>query len=285
MNVFNRYSKTQNTRKRGLFSRFARDIKLSLLLAVLAGAFPLSAQESEPSQEISAPEQEVASENEDTGAISYSLRRNKYFLESLRLRSLANLAIDEGEYEQSEHYSEEAVRYAQLSDDFIADQLRKRRATDAISAAREHLAWAEAAQAQKYYPSEYEKASEHFSTATAAQAEEDWETALENALLVGEDLAAVAAPPPEGTIPEGLPEFPAKYTVRPWDQFGDCFWNISDWFYGDYYKWPQLYEANKEKLPDPDNPDLLEVGTVIDIPELDEHPRLGMWDSGKPFKP
>jgi hypothetical protein len=225
-----------------------------------------------------------AAEPQNTETISYYLRRNKYFLESLRLKSLANLAIDEGEYEQSEFYSSESIRYAQLSDEYINEQLKRQNAVKAISDARKHLAWAKSAQAPKYYPDEYERAGEHFAAAVAAQTAEDWDGALENALLVEQDLALVVAPPPEGEIPADLPKFPAKYTVRPWDKFGDCFWNIAYWFYGDYYKWPVLYEANKEKLPDPDNPNLLEVGTIIDIPEIDEQVRIGMWDSGKPFK-
>jgi hypothetical protein len=256
-------------------------IKFLLVLAVLAGAGSLYAQENISPEKSAEPE---ATQNAGAETISYNLRRNKYFLESLRLKSLANLAIDEGEYAQSETYSAEAMRYAQLSDEYIAEQLKRQRALKAISNGREHLAWAESAQAPKYYPEEYERARGHFLAAQAAQSEKDWDGAIENALLIEQDLALVAAPPPEGAIPEDLPEFPAKYTVRPWDKFGDCFWNIAYWFYGDYYKWPELYEANKEKLPDPNNPNLLEVGTVIDIPELDNHVRIGMWDSGKPFK-
>jgi nucleoid-associated protein YgaU len=72
--------------------------------------------------------------------------------------------------------------------------------------------------------------------------------------------------------------------VRPWDKFGDCFWNIAYWFYGDYYKWPVLFRANRDKLPDRDNPDLVEVGTVIDIPPIKDEVRIGMWDSGIPYK-
>ncbi|MDR2660158.1 MAG: LysM peptidoglycan-binding domain-containing protein [Spirochaetaceae bacterium] len=217
-------------------------------------------------------------------SINYSLRRNRYFLESLRLKSLANLAINEGDYDMCEFYSSEAVRYAQLSDEYIAAQLKRQKALKAISDAREHLTWADGAQAPKYYPDEYQRANEHYTAALASKDAEDWDGALENALLVEQDLALVAAPPPEGVIPEDMPKFPSKYTVRPWDKFGDCFWNISKWFYGDYYKWPVIYEANKDKLPDPDNPDLIETGTIIDIPEIDNQTRIGMWDSGKPFK-
>jgi hypothetical protein len=240
------------------------------------------AEDSMPSEIFpNAPAAEIQA---DETEISYNLRRNKYFLESLRLKSMANLAITEGEYEQSEYYSSEAMRYAQLSDEYIAEQLKRKRALDAIAEAREYLAWAKLAEAEKYYPTEYEEASEHYAAACQARDIEDWPGALENALLTGRALAAVAAPPPRGVIPENLPKFPSKYTVRPWDEFGDCFWNIAYWFYKDHYKWPALYEANKEKLPDINNPDILEVGTIIDIPEIENESRAGMWDSGIPYK-
>jgi nucleoid-associated protein YgaU len=240
--------------------------------------------EAEVAEETGVPEN-VADASQDGGeTISYNLRRNKYFLESLRQRNLANLALTEGEYDMSESYSAEAVRYAQLSDEYIAEQLKRQQATRAISDARKHLEWAKVAQAPKYYPTEYESASEHYSQALAARDEEDWDGATEYAMLVEQDLAGVAAPPIEDKPPENMPKFPAKYTVRPWDKFGDCFWNIAYWFYRDYYKWPILFEANRDKLPDRDNPDLVEVGTIIDIPPIGNEVRIGMWDSGMQYK-
>ncbi|MDR2795471.1 MAG: LysM peptidoglycan-binding domain-containing protein [Spirochaetaceae bacterium] len=216
--------------------------------------------------------------------IAYSLRRNKYFLESLRLKNLANLAIVDGEYEQSEEYSAEAVRNAELSDQYIAEQLKRQRALKAVSEARSHIAWAKTVEAPKFYPTEYERASDYFDAAITAQTAEDWDGALENSLLVAEALAGVAAPPGEDFNIDDMPKNPAKYTVRPWDKFGDCFWNIAYWFYHDYYKWPIIYEANKDKLPDRNNPDLVEVGTIIDIPPIDSEARIGMWDSGRLYK-
>lgn len=228
---------------------------------------------------------EPATESANEGqTISYSLRRNKYFLESLRQKNLANLAMEAGEYEQSEEYSAEAVRNAELSDLYIAEQLKRQRALKAVSGARSHIAWAVAAEAPRYYPNEYEKATGYFDAAVAAQTAEDWDGAFENSLLVAEALAGVAAPPAEDFVIEDMPKNPAKYTVRPWDKFGDCFWNIAYWFYNDYYKWPIIYEANREKLPDSNNPDLVEVGTIIDIPQIDNETRIGMWDSGRPYK-
>jgi hypothetical protein len=229
-------------------------------------------------------ENERLSSADGEQTISYSLRRNKYFLESLRLKNLANLAIVEGEYEQSEEYSAEAMRSAELSDLYIAEQLKRQRALKAVSDARARITWAKAAEAPKYYPAEYEKATGYFEEALTASTAEDWDGAVENSLLVAEALAGVAAPPAEDFKLDDMPKSPAKYTVRPWDKFGDCFWNIAYWFYHDYYKWPVIYEANKEKLPDSTNPDLVEVGTIIDIPQLENETRIGMWDSGRPYK-
>ncbi len=44
--------------------------------------------------------------------------------------------------------------------------------------------------------------------------------------------------------------FPDSYTVVK----GDCLWNIAkkDYIYNDPFKWPRIYEANKDKIKDPD---------------------------------
>ncbi|MDR0761363.1 MAG: hypothetical protein LBF74_14855, partial [Treponema sp.] len=55
----------------------------------------------------------------------------------------------------------------------------------------------------------------------------------------------------------------------------DCFWDIAGLVYGDPYRWPILYEANRSKLEDPDNPDLLEAGTVLEIPSINGERREG----------
>jgi nucleoid-associated protein YgaU len=68
--------------------------------------------------------------------------------------------------------------------------------------------------------------------------------------------------------------------VRNWTSTRDCFWTIAGWtwVYGDNYSWRVLYEANKQKIPDPNNPNLIEPGTVLDIPSLRGETRSGMWD-------
>jgi len=81
--------------------------------------------------------------------------------------------------------------------------------------------------------------------------------------------------------------FPASYTVRPWSVSHDCFWNIAGrpWVYGNPHQWRVLYNANKAKLPDPNNPNVIEPGTVLDIPSLKGEVRQGAWDKDKTYKP
>jgi nucleoid-associated protein YgaU len=86
---------------------------------------------------------------------------------------------------------------------------------------------------------------------------------------------------------DAVAPLPAQYTVRFWENFKDCLWNIAGrpWAYGDPYQWQRLYNANRAKLSKPDNPDLIEPGTVLDIPSIRGEARQGMWDPDKTYAP
>jgi len=55
--------------------------------------------------------------------------------------------------------------------------------------------------------------------------------------------------------------WPDSYTVVR----GDCLWNIAkkDYIYNDPFKWPTIYEANKDKIKDPDLIYPQQVFTII----------------------
>jgi nucleoid-associated protein YgaU len=219
----------------------------------------------------------------DIPPVPAAVANNEYLREAWRFSNLARLAIQEGEYEASAAYSAEAVRYAALSDEYIKNLMRL---IPALSEAADRFRWAETSGAAEYYPQELDKARFDLRAAYAERRAQNWDESYRYALLVIEDLAGVAAPPPKDAPPPAhLPPSPNQYKVRPWDIFGDCFWNIAMWFYGDPWKWPLLYAANKDKLPDPDNPDWVEVGTILDLPSADGELREGYWDSGLPYEP
>jgi nucleoid-associated protein YgaU len=227
-----------------------------------------------------------------------SLRNNRYYMESLRLTDLAQESYEFGDYDGSTRYAEEALRYAQLSDEYVALQLKIKEADDAIATAKSRIDWAAQTGAAQKNPEEYGAAEEAYGEATACREEEAWDDAIAAAARVVDLLAyidgsapAVAKTPVPATPPPASPEaralLPARYTVRPWAVSKDCFWNIAGrpWVYGDPYKWRLLYNANKAKLPDPNNPDLIEPDMVLDIPSVQGESREGAWDADKSYPP
>ena len=76
------------------------------------------------------------------------------------------------------------------------------------------------------------------------------------------------------------PALPRYYVVRLITDRRDCFWRIAeyDFVYGDPWQWRVLYEANRDKIPDSDNPDWIEPGTILEIPSIAGEHREGTWD-------
>jgi tetratricopeptide (TPR) repeat protein len=234
--------------------------------------------------------------------IPRSLRNNRYFTESLRMSNLARLAYNEGDYDKSAEYAQEAVEYARQSDDYITLQLKIRETNNAITLARRQLDQTALSGIPNSYPDEYSQAREYYNSSVAYRNAEDYDQALEAANRVGPILASlqtptspvvVTAPEPEPVLvaappvpvettppPPAAPTFPAQYTVRSWELWRDCLWNIAgqSWAYGDPTRWRVIYEANRAKFPQPDNPDLIDPGMVLDIPSIRGENRQGMWN-------
>jgi nucleoid-associated protein YgaU len=221
-------------------------------------------------------------------------------MESLRLTDLAQESYEFGDYDSSARYAEEALKYAQLSDEYVALQLIIKETDDAIAAAKSRIDWAAQVGAAETNPDEYGAAEQAYGEAVEYREEEAWTEAIAAAGRVVDFLAyidgstpppiverpAPAAPPPPAEEPLP-PLLPAQYTVRPWATSKDCFWNIAGraWVYGDPHQWRRLYNANRAKLPNPDNPDLIEPGMVLDIPSIRNESREGSWEENKTYPP
>jgi hypothetical protein len=258
--------------------------------------------------------------------IPESIRNNQYYRESLRLANLAKLSYNQGDYDASANYAAEAVRYAQLSDEYVALRLKMKEANDTIAVAKNRLDWASSVNASRRYPREFGEATNYYNTSLNLRKAENWDGAIEAARRVIDALASVKAEEPvvekpvevvvekpvekpvevvvekpvekpvevvveKPVVQEPPPQepervlLPAQYTVRPWNTSRDCLWNIAGrpWVYGDSAQWRLLYNANKSKMPNPDNPDLIEPGMVLDIPSIRGEERQGLWDAEKTY--
>ena len=216
--------------------------------------------------------------------IPAGIRNNRFFLESVRLTILAQQAFDEGDYLASSEFSQEAIRFAALSDEYVYLQLRIWETDNAITAARIRLTFAATIQAAVRYPNEYSEAQAAYGEALAYRRAEGWDDAIDAAQRV---LIALAAITGLEQAVAGQVFLPAQFTVRDWLATGDSLWAISGraWAFGDPWQWRRLYEANRDRLPQPGNPNLIHPGMILDIPSIRGEIRQGMWQEGVTYPP
>ena len=83
---------------------------------------------------------------------------------------------------------------------------------------------------------------------------------------VSKPVSGASLPVPGPAIPGILGTVPAmqEYTVKT----GDSYWSIADRFYGDVQLWRIVYEANKDRMINPDNPHLIFPGMMLTIPHV-----------------
>jgi len=245
---------------------------LVLSMLIFSAAFVFAQEEAVPAQE-TAPVVEIQTPQ--------SIINNQYYLQSVRLNERAREAYEIGDYDAAATYAEQAAEYARLSDEYVSMRL----ADYAIARAHSRYTWAGSVGAATRFPSEYQTATTAYNEAIDARKSEEWDSATEAAHRVLAALLKVTGPGGQ-TGPGSEPPrpaqgaLPAQYTVRNWSTTGDCFWNIAgwSWVYGDPYQWRKLYEANKDKIPEPNNANLIEPGIILDIPSLGGEIRSGMWD-------
>jgi len=215
----------------------------------------------------------VPGEDEES-VIPSSISNNEYYLRSLQLNKLAMETYDYGDYDASAGFAQEAVRYAELSDEYVSVQL--------IAEAKRLLEWADKNNIAAKFPNNYNEGKTQYESAVDAHDNENWNEAIGAAMKSIEIFAAFeSGKKPAVVTPSG--PLARQYTVRTWRVERDCLWTIAGypWVYGDPWKWKVLYDANKDKMPEPANPNLIEPGMVLDIPSIKGETRQGMWSPNR----
>ena len=203
--------------------------------------------------------------------IPEGIRNNEFFLESLRMTKLAHDTYEIGDYDASTGFAQEAIRFAHLSDEFVSVQL--------IAEAKRLLDLADKNNIANKYPVDYKEGKFYYESSVEFHSDEDWNEAISSAVKSINIFTALNTGKSVAVGSTGSKGLPKQYTVRTWVKERDCLWNISgySWVYGDPTKWRLLYDANKSKMPDPNNPNLIEPGMVLDIPSIKNEAREGMW--------
>lgn len=212
-----------------------------------------------------------------TSVFGISFKNNTYQKLADEYTRKAQYALDAGQYADSFEYSQLAEENAQLSRAYIEAMMAKTTAEETIAMARNQLKWAESIDAQNIYPMAYTSAKENLENAEVSYDDEDYEQATEYAKLCLASLDGIKEVTP----------LPAIYIVRPWVDTKDCYWNISGrpYIYNNPLLWENLYQANKSKMPRPEDPNLILPGMKMDIPSLTGEYRSGTYDPKKEYEP
>jgi len=208
-----------------------------------------------------------------------SLHQNQYYRQSVEYTRLSQQSFDIGEYDEAAEHAIKAQEYAELSRQYIAEQVLAFRARSALTAARERMAVAERLNIQSRDRELYNSAQQYFRSANSKFDEKDFENSIadsQRVIALLRDIAPVPRETPAPT-PAALPTLAAYYEVKLNLQRRDSLWRIAgfDFIYGDPFKWPHIYEANKHTFPQPDNPNLIHPGMILRIPSLQGEVRSG----------
>ena len=187
----------------------------------------------------------------------------------------AEVAFDNGEYDLAVEYSMLAAKNSELSEAYVKTMIAKADASKQIKYAQNQLAWAEKVHGDIYYPMTYTAGKAALDAALLAFEKEDYAAAN---LFAKEALNYLAE------IKEVTP-LPQYYVVKPWAETKDCYWNISGrpYVYNNPTLWENLYQANKDQMKDPSNPDLIYPGMKMEIPSITGEYREGVYDSKKSY--
>ena len=205
---------------------------------------------------------------------SYS--NNEYQKKARELTTLAQEAFDEGNYDKAIELTAQAEDYAEKSQAYIQMMIAKSDAEKQMTIAKNQQAWALRVRGDVNYPMAYSAGTKSLENGQVAFDKEDF---------VGASAYAIEAIQAFSSIEEVTP-LPQFYIVRPWAENKDCYWNISgrSYVYNNPTLWENLYQANKTKMKDPANPDLIYPGMKVEIPSITGEYREGTYSPKAEYK-
>jgi hypothetical protein len=216
-----------------------------------------------------------------------SLLDNQYYHAAQDLLAQSQKALDAVDYDASATLAAQASDNLAKSDDYVATMTQFYRANGYLSIAKDRVAYAKSIDADTHYKAAYDTAVTAVSGARVALDGKDYPKSIDlskSAIAALANVAPVAKAPPKEPPPKEPPSaslaLPQYYTVRLQLPLRDCFWRIAGFpfVYNDPWKWRLLYDANKDLLENPRNPDLIEPGMKFVIPPLNNETREGEYD-------
>jgi nucleoid-associated protein YgaU len=214
-----------------------------------------------------------------------SLLDNDFYHAAKTQMAQSEQAYEAGDYDTAASLSAQAKENFAKSDEYVATMMMFYRANGWLSQANERIAYAKSIKADTNYKDAYNTAVAKAGAAKSALDAKTYPESIalsKSAIAALADIAPAVAEPatveqPATVEPTPLPQY---YTVRLVLPLRDCFWRIAGFpfVYNDPWKWRLLYNANKDMLERPSNPDLIEPGQRFIIPSASGEIRSGDYD-------
>jgi hypothetical protein len=256
-------------------------ITIALAFALVGGAFAEDAVTDSPAASDAAVASDAPAVNEVTEAsdapAQASLADNSFFTRGTELQAQAEAAYEEGDYDAAADLAAQAEESFNQSDLYVAKMVKMQKADDSITQASQRLAWAESVGAKISYAKQFAQATADLAAAKDAFSAEDYDSAIAKSSAILDGLKNVL---------ESFP-LPAVYQVKLVKGDRECLWKIAalPFIYNDPYQWAVLYKANKKRLVDMNNPNLILPGMELKIPSLHGEKREGTYDPTKKYQP
>ena len=208
-------------------------------------------------------------------AIGASLSENPDYVKAKELNKLAQKAYSEGDYEKAYEQAEQARQHVAKADAYVASLGLKSKANTLFYQASKRVEHAKTKDGKVTSSPTFKKAVSDLEIAKSALSSDQYEKSIEHSNKVIEGL--------NGVVPNS--PLPKYYRVRLIPSKRDCFWRIAEYkfIYNNPWKWKLIYDANRSKLHEPDNPNLLFPGQVLVIPSQNGEFREGTYNSKKPY--